>query len=522
MNTAFSLLPACGPVALLLAGVPARAQRTAAFARAAAAFAFVAASLCLTATAIRGPLETGSFAYGGIGFAFYADRLSAVLCVLISAIGLVVVVYSRNYLDGDPGQPRFFRWLCRTLAAVLLLVVSGNLLQFALAWIATSLCLHHLLIFYRGRPAARLAARKKFVVSRLSDICLIGGTVLLFRAMHSLDIATILAHAGQSGGGNSAAMSAAALLFASAALLKSAQFPVHGWLLEVMETPTPVSALLHAGIINAGGFLVLRFSAVMVHSHGALELLAMFGGFTALYGSLVMLTQTSVKASLAWSTIAQMGFMMLECGLGAFSAALLHIVGHSVYKAHAFLTAGSVVAASHAPGGTHPRPATALGLTAVLLAGGWAAVSAFGANLARNPGAIALCSILVMGLSLLLANAMSNRVIARTLALAVLTALAYLGLQWGAERAFAGTLAPMPALYGVFDTAIVAAVILSFGAVTLFQMVSPGLAQTPRWKALYVHLSNGFYVNTFANRLAVRAWPGTVLRPAARSAGASQ
>ncbi|RBF92950.1 oxidoreductase, partial [Xanthomonas oryzae pv. oryzae] len=115
-------------------------------------------------------------------------------------------------------------------------------------------------------------------------------------------------------------------LLALAAVLKSAQFPTHGWLTEMMEAPTPVSALLHAGVINGGGFLLIRFSDLMLSAPGVLAVLAMLGGFTALFGALVMLTQPAVKTSLAWSTVAQMGFMMLQCGLALFPLALLHIV----------------------------------------------------------------------------------------------------------------------------------------------------------------------------------------------------
>ncbi len=132
-------------------------------------------------------------------------------------------------------------------------------------------------------------------------------------------------------------------LFVIGAMTKSAQIPFHSWLPDTMETPTPVSALMHAGIINAGGFLIIRLSPLVSQSHVALDLLAIVGAATAILGAVVMLTQTSIKRTLAYSTIAQMGFMMLQCGLGAFSAALLHIIAHSLYKAHAFLSSGSVL-----------------------------------------------------------------------------------------------------------------------------------------------------------------------------------
>ncbi len=134
-------------------------------------------------------------------------------------------------------------------------------------------------------------------------------------------------------------------------MLKTAAFPLHGWLTEVMEAPTPVSALLHAGIINAGGFLLIRTAELVQASPGAMAALVMIGGLTALFGAAVMLTQSAIKTALAWSTVAQMGFMLLQCGLGLWALALLHIVAHSLYKAHAFLSSGGAV---RAVGGAAP------------------------------------------------------------------------------------------------------------------------------------------------------------------------
>ena len=312
------------------------------------AFALALGSLAFVA--LRAPATSPVIGTQGIGFAVRLDMLSTILFTLVAFVGVIVVQFSRNYMDGDDRQGAFIGGLCLTLAAVMLLVLSGNLFQFVLAWIATSLSLHRLLVFYPERPAAVLAARKKFITARLGDFCLIGAAALLVKAFGTFDIASLLEQArlAQSTGAIPAVVPYAAGLLAVAALLKSAQFPTHGWLLEVMETPTPVSALLHAGIINAGGFLIVRFADVMVLSAVSLHFLALIGGFTALIGATVMLTQTSVKVSLAWSTISQMGFMLLQCGLGAFPIAVLHIVAHSLYKAHAFLSSGSVVDSLHA------------------------------------------------------------------------------------------------------------------------------------------------------------------------------
>ncbi|MDU6241796.1 MAG: proton-conducting transporter membrane subunit, partial [Bradyrhizobium sp.] len=308
----------------------------------------------------------------------------------------------------------------------------------------------------------------------------------------------------------------AALLIVATAMLKSAQLPLHGWLIEVMETPTPVSALLHAGIINAGGFLVLRLSDVLLLATPALDVLAVVGGATALFGSLVMLTQTSVKVQLAYSTVAQMGFMLLQCGLGAFSAALLHIVAHSLYKAHAFLSSGSVIDIARAswtpsPGGK-PHPFRLIFSIAGVLLVTLLFSLLTGATPARQPGVFALGAVLLLGLIHLVANGIDERpnayVVVRTLALAAVVAAAYFGLQLVAEQMFAGALPKTEALRGPLGIAIVSLIVLSFATVTFLQGMVPKHATEPRWQALYVHVANGFYVNTITNRLVLHYWPG--------------
>jgi NAD(P)H-quinone oxidoreductase subunit 5 len=464
------------------------------------------------------PVATGTvIAVGALGITVYFDALSATMALLVSFVGIIVIGYSRNYLDGDRAQGRFIKWLCLTLAAVLTLIVSGNLLQFTLGWVATSLSLHQLLVFYQDRRAARLAARKKFIASRLGDLSLIGAMVLLYNLFGSLDFTTMFAAAESISqtGQEPAGIHWVAVLLVIGAMMKSAQFPFHGWLTEVMETPTPVSALLHAGIINGGGFLILRLSDIVSLSVPALQMLAVVGGFTALFASVVMLTQTSIKVSLAWSTIAQMGFMMLQCGLGAFSAAALHIVAHSLYKAHAFLSSGSVIDLSRGSwvAQPHGKPHPARLVVALVGAVGvtWAVSLAFGASLTRAPGVFALGAIVVMGVTHLVANAIDERpsffVIVRGAGLAVAVAVAYFGLQFGFEQLMVGSLPEKQALRGPFDLAIVAAVIVMFGAVTVLQNTMPYRMSDSKWRAMYVHLFNGFYVNAWTNRLVQRWWP---------------
>ncbi len=475
--------------------------------------AFLAAALVIA----HGPLTSKLIGSSGLGFSVRLDAVSCSMFLLVAFIGLIVIQYSRNYLDGDARQGAFLGGLCLTLAAVMLLVLAGNLVQLAAAWIATSLSLHRLLVFYRERPAALIAARKKFITARIGDACLIGACVLLAKAFGSSDIASILAQAHQLDKDTSSATThIAAWLIGFAALLKSAQFPTHGWLPEVMETPTPVSALLHAGIINAGGFLVIRFAEVMLLSAPSLHLIAIVGGFTALFGGVVMLTQTSVKASLAWSTIAQMGFMLLQCGFGAFSIALLHIVAHSLYKAHAFLSSGSIIEISRSAWKpdmlTKPqagRIIASLVLALLLYAStGWL----FGMFTEKSAAVISLGAILIMGLSLLIAESLQGRIEARVIGRIVLAAgaasCAYFLLQKGAAALTASTLpiAPPPDSAGV---AIMVLVIVSFATVTLLQILAPTRSVGRAWRIARVHLANGLYVNACFNRLV-----GALRRPA--------
>jgi NAD(P)H-quinone oxidoreductase subunit 5 len=512
-----------GPAALACVGltpepVADRNVRTVlALARAAALGALAVALVTGGAVLWRGAIRTETIGVSGVGLAVYMDALSATMFALVSFIGVIVVIYSRRYMDGDPAQGRFMTRLCLTLAAVLLVITAGNLFQFALAWIGTSLGLNRLLLFYGHRPAAVLAARKKFLASRLGELCLLGALLLIHGRFHSLDYAAVFTRAAamKADGAGSGDIDLIAILLVFTAMLKSAQFPLHGWLIEVMETPTPVSALLHAGIINAGGFLVLRMAGLFVLSTPALDTLAAIGGFTALFGSVVMLTQTSIKVSLAYSTVAQMGFMMLECGLGAFSAALLHIFAHSLYKAHAFLSSGSVIDIARAswtpsPGGQpHPlRMAIAIaGVLAVALIVG----TLFGYTPRRAPGVFCLVTVVMLGLIHLVANGIDERparfVILRTLGQAVAVAIAYFALQGLTERWLASAVPPTRTLRGLLDLAILGGVVVSFTALTLFQSRLARKAGSPAWLGLYAHIQNGFYVNTFANRLVVRFWP---------------
>lgn len=505
---ALAPLVLCAPWAL----PSAPAARMARWALGAAAIALGVAIFVLFRVASHGPLASPLLGADGIGFSLYVDALSAIMLVLVAFIGCVVMRYSQNYLAGDPQQGLFFKLLAATIASVATLVIAGNLALMLAAWIVTNLFLNRLLLFYSARHGAMLAARKKFVFSRLSEALLIAAAVLLYSEFGTLQVQSVLAGVSVL---SSAAAAGIALCLVGAALFASAQFPFHGWILEVMETPTPVSALLHAGVINAGGFLLIRFSELITIAPAASAALIVIGGATALFGSLVMLTQSSIKVSLAYSTIAQMGFMLMQCGFGAFAGALLHIVAHSLYKAHAFLSSGSVVDVLRASWSPSPSGAPHAGRFTLAL-GGVLSVAVgmsvlLGADMAAKPGVFVLGAIMLMGLTLLIANAIDERgdvfVIGSAIGAALGAAALYFALQWAAEVWLHGSVAPTRPLQGALEAWLVAAIVISFAAVTWLQSQWGLINRARLGRAFYVHLSQGLYVNTLANRWALRFWP---------------
>jgi NAD(P)H-quinone oxidoreductase subunit 5 len=516
------------PLALLACGLVPGARADRQPGRMRAAVVGLAAATLAAATAAAGLLAWG----GPVDLAVWSapqplpltigvwfDGLTAVMFLLIAFVGLVIARFSVRYLDGDPRQGRFFRWLAFTLGAALLLVVSRNLVMFTVAWMLTSFGLHQLLEHYADRPWAIWAARKKFLISRLGDAMLLVALGLTFWCFGSSEYGVVFAQAEalRSDAECGLLVSAIGLLYVLGAMTKSAQFPFHSWLPDTMEAPTPVSALMHAGIINAGGFLVIRLSPLISLSHTALGLLALVGAFTALFGGLVMLTQTSIKRSLAFSTIAQMGFMMLQCGLGAFSAALLHIVAHSLYKAHAFLACGSVLDGA-ARVKTEARPAmngvaaiavlpVAIGIAVALCL---APVAILGVDVTAKPGAAVLGLVMVVALTTLVWPALlsgSWRLAAAGITGGLIVSLAYVAAALGVDvilerSAVARQVLPTSA----FHIAVSGLVAIGFLAVFAIQAAATTLARLPTIRSLYVHAANGFYCDIPARRLTARVW----------------
>lgn len=505
------LSPLLVPIPLILAAGLAflshgvRSRTAVRVAEAAAVLNLVGAVAMVGALVANGPESWPIVEAAGIVLSSRLDAISVTTSALVAFIGWIVVRYASTYLDGEARQGAFTGWLCLTLASVMLLVTAGDLTQFVVAWIAAGSFLQRLLLFYPDRVAARRAARKARIVSRLSDISLIGAAVFLAIAYGTTDISAVLADAKAGDGGTLAV--AAAGLAALAAVLKSAQFPFHGWLTEVMEAPTPVSALLHAGVINAGGFLLIRFADVMLLAPGILALLTVIGGFTALFGGLVMLTQPAVKTSLAWSTVAQMGFMILQCGLALFPLALLHIVAHSLYKAHSFLASGGAVervTAIRRPGPVAIPDAGAVARAFVTALFIYVFIGlAFGLT-HKSPQIIALGAILIFGVAYMLAQGFADAAPAaltrRTALYAILTSGAYFALQMAATTLTAGVLPPPPAP-GPLEWGLTTLAVVSFGAVAVVQTMFPLWAHHPAAAGFRVHLSNGFYANAVFDRL---------------------
>lgn len=462
------------------------------------------------------PGQLGAFSVGA-----YVNAVTVVMLLLVSLVGAVVSRYARNYLDGEPSQGRFHQWLSLTLAAILTLIVASNLMMFSLAWIATSLSLHQLLMFYSERPAAVLAAHKKFVASRIGDLSLLISIFLIGSTLHTLEFEQMYAAMGALQGPLPVALQWAAMLIVVSAALKSAQFPFHGWLVQVMEAPTPVSALLHAGIVNAGAFLVVRMSPIMSYSELALGTLAVIGLVTLALASLVMLTQTSIKVSLAWSTTAQMGFMLLECGLGLYTLAMLHLVAHSLYKAHAFLASGSGVDGFRAPAVRYPdtgfRPARLMGALLVGTLATFAVAAVFGVTPDQQPALVAAGTIVAIAVSQLLLQAAgvvgTAPFLARSFALSVLVSGAYFALHAGFEWMLAGSVIPARASHGAFHFALSIAVVMVFVSLLLIQQLLRHAAGSARVAALYVHLYNGLYIDVFFTRILQRLWPSPAPAP---------
>jgi NADH-quinone oxidoreductase subunit L len=290
-------------------------------------------------------IDAGSFA---VDVALVADRLSSVLLLVVTGVGFLIHVYSLGYMKGDPGFAKFFAYLNLFVFMMLLLVLSSSLLGLFVGWEGVGLCSYLLIGFWyqKGWPAE--AGQKAFVVNRIGDASFLVGSFLLLRLFGTLDLATIASGVELLAGERSGELALAALLLFGGACGKSAQGPLTVWLPDAMAGPTPVSALIHAAtMVTAGVYLVLRLAPLFASSPAVLFFVGAVGTFTALFGATTALVQRDIKKVLAYSTVSQLGFMFLGLSVGAWSAALFHLVTHAFFKGLLFLGAGSVIHAMH-------------------------------------------------------------------------------------------------------------------------------------------------------------------------------
>jgi NADH-quinone oxidoreductase subunit L len=279
------------------------------------------------------------------------DPLSMTMALVVTGVGAIIHVYSIGYMDGDPRYGRFFAYMNLFVFFMLTLVLAENFLLLYVGWEGVGLCSYLLIGFWHERPAAASAAKKAFVVTRIGDTFMLVGIALIFLRLGSLDFTAVLRipcgpgqHCPPAITTDTGVSTVIALLLFAGAIGKSAQVPLHVWLPDAMEGPTPVSALIHAAtMVTAGVYLVARTHVLFEVSGVALTVVLVVGLVTALYAATVALAQDDFKRVLAWSTISQLGFMFTALGLRAYWAAIFLLVTHAFYKALLFLSAGSVM-----------------------------------------------------------------------------------------------------------------------------------------------------------------------------------
>jgi NADH-quinone oxidoreductase subunit L len=286
---------------------------------------------------------TGSFK---ISMGMLADGLSTMMLVVVSIVSFLVHLYSIGYMHGDSRFWLFFVYLQLFTASMLGLVFANNYLQMYICWELVGLCSYLLIGFWYEKQAASDAAKKAFLVTRIGDVAMLIGLLLLFFNLKTLAFGDIFGAAGN-GTLSSGVVTAASLLIFLGAMGKSAQFPFHVWLPDAMEGPTPVSALIHAAtMVAAGVYLVGRSFPLFSSSPQAMLVVAIIGTFTAIFAATIAVVQTDIKKILAYSTISQLGYMMFALGIGAYTAGLFHLMTHAFFKALLFLGSGSVIHAA--------------------------------------------------------------------------------------------------------------------------------------------------------------------------------
>jgi NADH-quinone oxidoreductase subunit L len=276
------------------------------------------------------------------------DPLSLVMVLVVSCVGFLIHLYSVAYMRGDDGYARFFAYMNLFLGAMLILVLADGLVLLYLGWEGVGLCSYLLIGFWYTDPANGRAARKAFIVTRIGDVALAVGLFVIFTQLGTLRIAEVLTRAAATWPPGSGLAIAVALLLLGGAVGKSAQLPLQTWLPDAMAGPTPVSALIHAAtMVTAGVYLVARTHTLFALAPPVMALMAIIGAATLLLAGFSALSQTDIKRVLAYSTISQLGYMFLALGVGAWTAAIFHLVTHAFFKALLFMSAGAVIVSLH-------------------------------------------------------------------------------------------------------------------------------------------------------------------------------
>jgi NADH-quinone oxidoreductase subunit L len=282
--------------------------------------------------------------FGGdlaINLAYLVDPLTCAWLLIVTGVGFLIHVYSVGYMHGEAGFTRFFTYMNLFMVSMLLLVMGNNYAVLFIGWEGVGLCSYLLIGYYYDKVSAAQAATKAFVVNRIGDAGFLVAIFLVFVNFKTLDYTKVFAQVGQLSPDMATAI---ALCLLVGAVGKSAQLPLHTWLPDAMEGPTPVSALIHAAtMVTAGVYMVVRNHAIFDLSPFAMSVVAFVGGGTALFAATIGLVQTDIKRVLAYSTVSQLGYMFLGCGVGAYTAAVFHVMTHAFFKALLFLAAGSVI-----------------------------------------------------------------------------------------------------------------------------------------------------------------------------------
>ena len=282
------------------------------------------------------------------GFTFYLDGLSMVMMLIITGVGFLIHLYATGYMSDDPSFARFFSYMNLFVSAMLMLVLGDNLVLLYLGWEGVGLCSYLLIGFWYTKPANGYAARKAFVVTRVGDTSMAIGLFLLFAQLGTLNIQDMLHAAESQWSVGSGFAIAASLLLLGGAVGKSAQLPLQTWLPDAMAGPTPISALIHAAtMVTAGVYLIARTHSLFEMAPSVQLLVALIGLATLLLSGFTAMTQTDIKRILAYSTVSQIGYMFLGLGVGAWSAAIFHLMTHAFFKALLFLASGTVILSVH-------------------------------------------------------------------------------------------------------------------------------------------------------------------------------